>query len=344
MTIEIDGAYGEGGGQILRTSLTLSALTGQPFTISNIRANRKQPGLRPQHLTAVQAIAQLTRAHVEGDSLNSQLLSFHPQDLCSGRYHFTIPTAGSLSLVAQSIFLPLCYASGGSQVNLIGGTHVPFSPSFHYLTELWMPCMESLGYRGALLLEKAGFYPCGGGEVNLRVLSPKSLQPFTALNRGNLVQIRGLSGVANLDDSIARRQKHQALRQLRLLCPDTKIKTVQVPSPSKGTFILLKAMFDGDGWACFTALGAQGKRAEVVADEAVEEMLAFLQSNACVDHHLADQILLPLALISGISRFTTSRVTQHLLTNAHVIRRFLPCQIKIEGNLGQPGVIQIHGR
>lgn len=343
MTIEIDGAFGEGGGQILRTSLTLSALTGQPFIIKDIRAQRSQPGLRPQHLTAVQAVARITRAQVDGASLNSQYLSFRPEKTNAGRYQFTIPTAGSLSLVAQTIFLLLCFAEGSSQITLTGGTHVPFSPSFHYLTELWLPCLESLGFRGSLQLHRAGFYPRGGGEVSLRVLAPNPLKPLTALERGKLTHIRGFSGVANLDESIARRQKHQALRRLTAFCQDTKIKTLQLPSPGKGTFILLHTLFDGRGWACFSALGAPGKRAEAVTDEAVEDLLVFLSTDACLDPHIADQVLLPLALIKGTSRFTTSRVTQHLLTNAHVIQKFLPVTIEVRGTIGEIGEVLING-
>ena len=341
--IEINGAFGEGGGQILRTSLTLSALTGQAFNILNVRANRKQPGLRPQHLTAAKAIARITNAQMDGAFQHSQNLSFIPGQPHAGRYRFDIPTAGALTLVLQTIFLPLRFAKGGSEVVLSGGTHVPFSPIFHYLSELWLPCMASIGFHAACQLNQAGFCPRGGGDVLLKVHAPQALQPVNALDRGSLTQIRGISGVANLDESIARRQKHQALRRLRPICPDTKIKTTSLPSPGKGTFIFLKAMFSGDGWASFSALGAPGKRAEVVADEAVEEMLTFLTSDACVDYHLADQILLPLALIEGSSRFTTHQITQHLLTNAYVIQKFLPARIEIKGDLGGPGEVRIFG-
>jgi RNA 3'-terminal phosphate cyclase (ATP) len=341
--IEINGAFGEGGGQILRTSLTLSALTGQAFKIINVRSNRKQPGLRPQHLTAAQAIARITNAQMDGVFLHSQNLSFIPDQPHAGRYRFDIPTAGALTLVLQTIFLPLCFAKGGSEVVLSGGTHVPYSPIFHYISELWLPCMKSLGFRAAFQLHKAGFYPRGGGDVLLKVHAPHALQPFKAIERGLLTQIRGISGVANLDENIARRQKHQALRRLRPICQDTKIKTTSLTSPGKGTFLFLKAMFSGDGWASFSALGAPGKRAEVVADEAVEEIVGFLMSDTCVDHHLADQIMLPLALIKGSSRFTTQRITQHLLTNAHVIQKFLPACIEIKGALDGPGEVAIDG-
>ena len=203
--------------------------------------------------------------------------------------------------------------------------------------------MADCGFRADMTLLRAGFYPQGGGEVRLKVLPAQQLSPYIALARGQLSQIRGLSGVANLDDNIARRQKHQALRRLYPVCDDVKIKSLRLPSPGKGTFILLKADFSNRARACYTALGAPGKLAERVADEAVDQLLAFLATDGCVDQYLADQILLPLALVDGLSSYRTNAITQHLLTNAHVIQQFLPVKIQIEGELNQPGLIHIHG-
>ena len=341
--IEIDGAHGEGGGQILRTSLTLSALTKAPLHIHHIRANRSKPGLRPQHLAAVKAIAKLTDAEFTGAHLNSSEVTLVPASLRPGRYRFDIPTAGSLTLLFQTIFLPLSFAGGTSEIILTGGTHVSWSPLFHYLTDQWLSVMHTLGFRGALTLRKAGFYPPGGGEVRAKILPGQGLQPFSCLERGALSRVRGLSGVANLKDEIAKRQKHQALKRLYSVCQDTKIQTLQMPSPAKGTFILLTAEFVNGGSACYSALGAPGKPAEVVADEAVDRLLAFLETDGCVDQYLADQLLLPLSLIDGRSSFRTNLVTQHLLTNAHVIRQFLPVDIRIDGALNQPGWVQISG-
>ena len=341
--ITIDGSHGEGGGQILRSSLTLAALTGESLRIHHIRANRSQPGLRPQHLAAVNAITKLTRAEVTGAERDSTEVTLNPAGLHEGRYQFDIPTAGALTLVLQTIFLPLSFAAGSSQVTLTGGTHVQWSPNYHYLTEQWLPWMDRSGFRAETTLQKAGFYPAGGGEVSLMVLPAKKLHPFSCLERGNLRHIRGFSGVANLEDDIARRQKHQALKMLYDVCQDSKIKTLRMPAYGKGTFILLKAEFTNCGSACFTALGAPGKPAERVADEAVDKMFAFLQTEGCVDHYLADQILLPLSLMDGESEFRTDRITQHLLTNAHVIRQFMPVQIDIEGEEDQPGLIHIVG-
>ncbi len=341
--IEINGAQGEGGGQILRTSLTLSALTKSPVHINHIRANRRQPGLRPQHLAAVNAIAKLTEAKVTGAHLNSVELTLVPAALRPGRYRFEISTAGSLPLVFQTIFLPLSSAAGTSEIALTGGTHVPWSPVFHYLDEQWLPVMRALGFRGSLTLQKAGFYPQGGGEVKAKILPAQDLQPFSCENSGTLTRIRGLSGVANLDETIAKRQKHQALRRLYPLCKDTKIKTLVLPSPGKGTFILLTAEFSNGGSACYSALGAPGKPAEHVADEAVDLLLTFLKTDGCVDQYLADQLLLPLSMINGTSSFRTSSVTQHLLTNAHVIKHFLPVELEIDGVLNEPGWVHLSG-
>ena len=341
--IKINGAYGEGGGQILRTCLTLSVLTRQPVLIENIRANRSKPGLRPQHLSAVKAMANLSNAEIMGDVLSSQMLQFSPSKVSSGKYTFKIRTAGALSLVLQTIFLPLSFANSLSHITLTGGTHVNWSPSYHYLQEQWLPIMLQIGFRLELNLIKTGFYPEGGGEVKVIIRPAQEMHPFRCQERGELIRVRGLSGVANLDDGIAKRQKYQALRRLYEICQDSKINTVHLPSPGKGTFILLKADFLQCGSACFSGLGAPGKRAERVADEAVDQMLGFLETNGTVDHFLADQLLLPLAVIPERSIFRTNQITQHLITNAHVIREFLPAKIEIEGELNKPGLIKIEG-
>ncbi|MFU8825970.1 MAG: RNA 3'-terminal phosphate cyclase [Brevefilum sp.] len=341
--IEINGAQGEGGGQILRTSLTLSALTGKPLHIHHIRARRSQPGLRPQHLAAVKAIAKLTGAEVSGDALNSPELTLAPAKLRTGRFRFDIPTAGSLTLLLQTVFLPLNLAPGTSEITLTGGTHVPWSPIFHYLDDQWLPTLSDCGFRADLTLIKAGFYPHGGGEMQVRILPPKDLRPFVGIGRGPLAQIHGVSGVANLSDEIAQRQKHQALRRLTPLCRETKIKTTRLPSPGKGTFLQLTAHFGNGGRACFSALGARGKPAEQVADEAVDQLLSFLETDGFVDQYLADQLLLPLLAINADSAFSTSRITPHLMTNAEVINHFLPGRVRIDGAQGESGQVHVSG-
>ncbi len=341
--IEINGAYGEGGGQILRTSLTLSALTSHPLQIDHIRANRSKPGLRPQHLAAVKAIATLTNAQLVGASRDSQKLTINPIKIRSGRFQFDINTAGALSLVLQTIYLPLSFADGRSEVKLSGGTHVQWSPIYHYLEQAWLPLISALGYRVKIQLNQAGFYPRGGGRVHLDVRPVEKGLPFICPTRGKLVRVRGISGSANLESHVAKRQKHQAMKKLYAFCQDVKIQTIEMDSPGTGSFILLKAEFDNQAQACYTALGARGKRAEKVADEAVNQLVAFLKTDGTVDQYLADQLLLPLAVIEGRSIFRTSQVTQHLLTNAHIIQQFLPIKISIDGELNQPGQIIVEG-
>ena len=203
--------------------------------------------------------------------------------------------------------------------------------------------MEILGFRAEIKLERGGFYPRGGGKAKVKIFPFGELQPYNCSNRGELMEIRGISGAANLEKTIAKRQKHQALRRLYKICQNSKIKTVDVPSPGKGTFILLKAKFSGCGCACFSALGAPGKPAETVADEAVNDLISFLKTDGCVDQYLADQILLPLSIIPEESSFSTNRITQHLLTNIHVIQQFLSVKITVAGELDAPGSVHIRG-
>lgn len=339
--IEIDGSLGEGGGQVLRSALALAMLTHQPMRVYNIRALREKPGLKPQHVRAVDAAAAISHAEVRGAAPNSQDITFIPRDIHPGRYRFEIGTAGATTLVLQTIFLPLSAAGAASSVQITGGTHVPWSPSFDYLFVNWLPSLEQMGYSAKLALEQAGFYPQGGGRIDATIRPALTVTPLDWVERGALLRISGISAVANLPLEIAARQKRQALQRLSPQYPDLKIKTVELPAAGKGTFLLLLAEFER-GRACYCSLGALGKPAERVADESVDGLEAFLRSGAAMDERLADQLLLPLCLAGGPSQFTTCRVTQHLLTNAEVVQKFLPAQIDIQGALGQPGKVAIH--
>jgi RNA 3'-phosphate cyclase len=343
--LEIDGALGEGGGQVLRSVLTLSILTKQPIFIRNIRANRSKHGLLAQHLKSVDAAAAISKAHVEGAALGSSSLTFRPSEIDSGRYRFDIGTAGATSLVLQTIFLPLSRAKAASSVIITGGTHVMWSPSFHYLELQWLPIMKRLGFDASIELNAAGFYPQGGGRIDSVVRPIISIAPLRMITRGKLIHITGISGVANLSREIAERQKRQALERLVASAPylgqtDIRIKIQELPSPTKGTILLLFAEFE-NGSACYYGLGELGKPAERVADEAVDALLAFIETGAALDQFTTDQLLLPLSFSEGASLLQTSQITQHMLTNAEIIRMFLPVKISIAGALGEPGLVSI---
>ena len=329
---------GEGGGQVLRSALALSILTGQAMHITNIRARRSKPGLMAQHLKAVDAASAISKASVRGASMNSAELIFEPSEIRSGRYKFDIKTAGATTLVLQTIFIPLSRASSASSVIITGGTHVPWSPSYHYLELNWLPLLIEMGFDAQISLDQAGFYPQGAGRISAVIRPAGEIQALNLARRGPLLHLQGISAVANLPLSIAERQKRQALKRLEKLRP--RIKTVQMPSRFKGTILLLFAEFE-NGRACFFGLGKLGKPAERVADEAVDGLEAFLATEGTVDPYLADQLLLPLSLANGPSVLRTSRVSEHLLTNAAILRAFLPVEIDILAASGEPGLVRV---
>jgi len=338
--IDIDGSLGEGGGQVLRSSLTLSMMTGQEMRITNIRAKREKPGLRPQHLNAVQAAAEICGASVEGANIGSQEITFSPGEIRGGKFRFDIGTAGSTSLVLQTVMLPLSKAAKQSIVTIIGGTHVPGSPCFHYLDFHYLPFLWKMGLDVHLRMEQAGFYPRGGGQIRASIEPNKKLLPLTLMERGRLIEIRGISAVANLARNIATRQRRQVLGRLGRRYPLNDIRVLDLPAPSPGSLILLLAEFE-KSQACYFSLGEKGKSADKVADDAIASFEAFVATDSAIDQYLADQLLLPLAFASGPSEISTSRVTKHLVTNAEVIGKFLPVEIKMKGEIGEPGIVSV---
>lgn len=338
----IDGSIGEGGGQVLRTALTLSVITGKSFALENIRSRRRKPGLMAQHLKAVESAAQVGRARVEGARLGSLHLRFEPTELCSGDFRFDIGTAGSTSLVLQTILPALSLASTNSTLRLTGGTHVPWSPCFHFLKMHWLRYMREIGFDIALQLDRAGFYPRGGGNVLATVRPASHLRPLRLTERGALKRIRGVSAVANLSESIGERQRSQALKRLSHLSKHIEIQTLRIASLSRGSFLLLLAEFE-KSQCCFCGLGALRKTAETVADEPVNEFLGFISTDGAIDPYLSDQLVLPLAMAQGSSEIRTSKITQHLTTNIDIVKRFLPVRVEIEGGIDQPGSVRIQG-
>ncbi len=395
--IEIDGSYGEGGGQILRTALSLSCLFKKPFRIFNIRKGRKKPGLMPQHLTCVRAAQLLSNAEVKGDQKGSTELLFLPGEVKGGDFFFDIGTAGSISLVLQTLipaivfskitnnppfppFLkgPACHPSGRgerellkekSTITLKGGTHVHFSPCFHYLAGVFANFLKKIGIEIRLTIESYGFYPKGGGTVRAEIFPAKHVKPLNVMGRGNILRLNGYSGVGNLPLSIAERQKKALVERiyssniaipfqssidngqhppqspldkggLRGVLP-VDIELLGVPTPGQGTFIFLKSESE-NSIAGFTSLGERGKRAEAVGEDAAIEFLTYYYTNAALDPHISDQIVLYLSICKEESSFTTSCITQHLMTNLWVISLFHEFRYSIEGEIGRPGIVRIN--
>ncbi len=344
--ITIDGSYGEGGGQIVRTALALSCVTGQAVEIVNVRANRTNPGLQPQHLTGVLACAQITRAEVEGAVLGSHRLMFTPGRINGGEYTFDVErtagkgSAGSVSLILQAILLPLSRATSPSRIVLRGGTHVSRSPSVHYLTEVFLPTIRRLGVPADVELVRWGFYPIGKGEAIARITPSAELKGLTWDKPRPVARVSGISAVANLPRHIAERQKDAASRLLETVGVASDIRIVEAPAVGRGTACFLTADLDA-GAGGFGSLGAIGKRAEVVGREAAEECVAFLKTGAAADRHLADQLLPYLALTHGSCSITVEAITTHLLTNLWVIRHFVDREVRVEGELGEKGCITV---
>ena len=340
--LTLDGSHGEGGGQILRTALSLSAITGRPFRLVNIRAGRRNPGLLPQHLSAARAVAKLSGAIVSGDRLGSTELSFAPSHSPkSGSYVFDVAevaqrgSAGSITLLLQTLLMPLALTDVASSVVLRGGTHVEWSPPFDHLVNSYFPVLRRMGIRVGAELTRWGWYPVGGGEVVCEIAPPGAdasdvlLKPIEMLARGPLRRIAGRAVAANLPAHIPQRMADRAQACLRHVGVPADIQPQRVTAACPGAGIFLVAEY-GEWAASFSAYGRLGKPSETVADEAVAAFLEHHASDAAVELHLADQLLLPLTLATDPSVFTTPRPTAHILTNAWTIGQFGIADISID--------------
>ncbi len=341
----IDGRWGEGGGQVLRTALTLAVALQRAFAADHIRANRPKPGLRPQHLTAVRMMAELSQAEVDGDRLGSTSLTFRPNAVpAAARLQWDVAShsrggsAGSLTLLLQTL-VPA--APPGLRFSLAGGTHVPWSPPFHYLEWVHLPLLSKLGWEVGLHLDRWGFYPRGQGCVT-GVVSHVCGHSVDLRERGVVREITGLSAAACLPEHIGRRQAAAATGLLGDHGVEAHVTCSQVDAACAGTALVLVARTDRSVGGS-SALGKKGLPAEEVGRAAARGLLAYLASDAALDAHQGDQLLVPAVLCQGDSVFTVERVTSHLLTNALVINAFTGDSVRIEGEPGSQGTVWVRG-
>ena len=333
--IKIDGSFGEGGGQILRTALSLSAILKIPVTIENIRKGRKKPGLQPQHLTGVRAVASICGGKLTGDALHSDKLIFEPGEIVSGTYEFDISTAGSVTMVLQQTLPVLLFGQNTSHLTIKGGTNVSWSPPVEFINYVFLPTLGKMGINCLFETQKWGFFPKGGGMIKAKIDPIKPpLNSINIIERGNLKRILGLATVANLPESIGEREIKLAKKAIDekgyLNLSQWEVKTV--PSLGQGNSFFIMAEYE-NCLAGFSALGEPHKPAEKVAEETVEDFIKLEKSNFAIEKHLSDQLLLYMALASGKSQITVPEITRHAKTNIFVIEQFLPVKFEASGNL-----------
>lgn len=325
--IRIDGATGEGGGQMLRTALSLALVTGQAFRIENIRAKREKPGLLRQHLTAVLAASEIGSAQAEGAALGSKTLTFSPGKIRAGDYKFAVGTAGSATLVLQTILPALTTAGAASRLVIEGGTHNTQAPPFDFLAKTFLPLLEKMGPKVTVRLERYGFYPAGGGKIAVEIEPCARLRPLELRQRGDITRRRAVAIVANLARQIAQREIDTVAHFLGW--PKESLEILETNnSAGPGNVVLIETGSDGMT-EVFTGFGRLGASAEKVASEAAGETRAYLASQAVADEHLTDQLLLPMALV-GSGSFTATKISLHARTNMEVISQFLPATFMTE--------------
>lgn len=334
--IRIDGTHGEGGGQILRSSLALSMITGAPFRIDGIRGGRRKPGLMRQHLTAVRAAAEVSGARVEGDEIGSTQLVFEPREVRAGDYVFSIGTAGSTTLVLQTVLAPLLRAGGPSSVVVEGGTHNPMAPPFEFLARSYLPLVERMGPRVSITLERAGFFPAGGGRLRVDIDPVAELEPLDLIERGEVVSRRGRAIVSHLARRIAEREIEVFRRKLSLREEDLLIEAV-TDSPGPGNIVLLEFVLESH-CEVISSVGSVGRSAEAVAHDAVSQARQYLRSEAPVGLHLSDQVMLPMAL-AGAGRFRSVGLTRHSTTHLELLAAFLPVGVRVDAMEGQEALV-----
>jgi RNA 3'-terminal phosphate cyclase (ATP) len=339
--IHIDGSFGEGGGQIIRTCVSLAAMTGRAVQIENVRGRRTKPGLQPQHLAAVRAGAALCGARLQGDEVGSKFLRFEPQrPVVAGDYEFHIGTAGAAPLVVQTVLMPLALAAGDSQVRVTGGTHVPHSPTVEYVETTYIPALQRAGLDVELSYSAAGFFPKGGGEINVRIGGGVPIVPLELHERGTLEELRAYVVTSNLPEHVAQRGAETVERAMKAIGRKVVIEPRDKPSPGPGAAVVLAAHCAG-GYGGFSSVGELRRPMEKVAQGPCQEFLRWWKSGAACDEHLADQLVLPMAFATGRSGWTTPEVTEHLRTVIWVVKQFLDVEVEVEELEGRGGRVSM---
>lgn len=334
--IEIDGSQGEGGGQVVRSSLALAAVTGKPVRIENIRGGRAKPGLLRQHLAGAAAITRVTRGEMVGDELGSRTLQFTPGPIRGGEYRFEIGSAGSAVLVAQTVLPALLFADGPSTVTILGGTHAAMAPPADYFDRCFLPLVARMNGRASVSIQAHGFYPAGGGELTLSVQPTEGLVGLSLLTREGKLRPRVQSLVSKIPVAIAARECDVIRRKTGW--PADHFETIEVArSGGPGNVVMIECGFD-NVTELLTGFGKVGVRAEQVARQVLRSARAYLAAGVPVGEYLADQILLPMAIAAGAghaSEFRTGPLSQHARTHIDVVKRFVDCRIESRESGGE---------
>ncbi|HZB46938.1 MAG TPA: RNA 3'-terminal phosphate cyclase [Pyrinomonadaceae bacterium] len=323
--ITIDGSFGEGGGQIIRTSLALSLITGKAFRVYNVRAKRAKPGLQRQHLTAVMSAATIGKAQVDGAGVGAKEFTFVPGEVVPGEYTFSIGTAGSTMLVLQAVLPPLMIAGAPSLLMFEGGTHNVHAPPFEFIKKTFLPLVNRAGPNVSVELQRYGFYPPGGGRFNVYVEPAAALGRLDLLERGPVISERARALVVNIPEHVGERELEVVSQQMGWTQDQLELETSR--NAVSGGNVLTIEIESEYLTEVFTGIGERGVRAEVIASRAVREAQRYLDIGAPVGEHLADQLLIPMALAGG-GAYTTGPLSPHTTTNIEVVRKFLPVEIR----------------
>jgi RNA 3'-phosphate cyclase len=344
MSVEVDGAQGEGGGQILRGAIALSCITGKPTRISRIRANRPNPGLQPQHLLSIEAAARVTGGRVDGLGIGSTEIRFTPGTIVAGRYGFDVKTAGSITLIMQTLLPILTFAGEDSEVSLAGGTDVPWSPPIDYMKHVVLPSLASFGVCAGVEIERRGHYPKGGGSAILKVSGVAGLSAVRLIERGKVESVRGISHCANLPPHVARRQAEAAKKALMSAgFGNVRVAEEVVAAPGPGSGITLWAEAGQGIRLGADALGAREKRAEEVGREAAERLIAEMESGMAADRQFGDMAVLYMVIAKGTSELGVSSLTRHTETMIWLSQKFIGAEWEVGRRKGGAAILRVKG-